>query len=336
MIARARWFGLVAAFASSGLAACGGTPAPHGSPVLLEVYWTSGSMTSLVWATDNTPGVASSAPPYVDEVDFVFDRRIDGSLVEDIYDDNGTTMTRPKSNPPVTVSWKERAADGPYPMTVQYNSVPSYGGNTSYVYGRFAPAGVRAGDVVTFTLDRAHLASVYGEAANAPPTIDVQTSAFAVTVTVPSTPVSGSFQVPLVFSNRLPPAPTTSPSVHVRDDAGVDVPYKIIGDASVVLRWFVVPADCLGAWPPGKKLTVTVDPGVADAFGAPLAAGASATFTTAANVGVAADCGAGGETGDAATDGADASSADAADGAASDDAADGGALDAAVDVTAAS
>ena len=110
-------------------------------------------------------------------------------------------------------------------------------------------------------------------------TIPVTTAALTVALTSPTTLVPLKYQQPVVFSNRLPPLGATSPFIHVTA-SGVDVPYKLLADASILTRLYVAPADCLGSWPANATLVVTVDAGMPDAFGGTLAQGATATFKT--------------------------------------------------------
>jgi hypothetical protein len=326
-----RWRAL-AAGGLAVLASCNNQPAPpHGSPVLTDVFWIAGDKTALVWSKDATDSIESTAPPFVDEIDFVFDRRLDGDLIEDTFVVDGVPMTRPKADPPVHVTWPEMASApvAGFSLSVQYNSVARYGHNSAYVLARPAQPGLPASDVVTFTLDAARLASAYGEPAVLPAsmTIPVQTSGLTVALTSQATPVGGSFQMPIAFSNRLPPPPAsgTSPFIHVRA-GGADVPYKLLADASVSSRWYVAPADCLGKWPAATTFTVVVDPGAPDVFGAKLVEGASATFSTSAAAAAPADCGVATPDGGASDAAVDGGAPDAANDAATPD---GGASDAA-------
>jgi len=93
--------------------------------------------------------------------------------------------------------------------------------------------------------------------------------------------VPPSYQLPLAFSNRLPAVPATSPLIHVTAN-GAAVPYKLLADAGLASRWYLVAADCLGAWPASTTFSVTIDAGFSDAFGGKLAEAATAAFSTAA------------------------------------------------------
>jgi hypothetical protein len=334
----------LADFASCALAAacalapaCSGeTPPPHGSPVLTQVFWVAGGQPLLAWsyrcdATYCDAAFRSPVPPFASEVDFVFDRRLDGTRLEDITTVNGVTISTPKDPPAVRVSWEDmatRMSDPPFGMVIHYNSAPQFGGNSSYVFARPDEPGFPASSTIHFDLDASRFTSEYGEPATlgAFP-IDVKTSGFTVSIDAATTPVVRSYQLPLTFTNRVPAPPATSPFVHVRV-GGADVPYKLLGDASLASRWYVAPADCLGGWPASTTFTVQVDADVVDAFGSPLSAAATATFSTGANAtGGTATC----SIPDAgAPDGAveaGVGASDAGDGPASDATPDGGAPD---------
>src|SRR5262245_7413884 len=68
-------------------AACGptNTPPPKGAPVLTQVYWIAGGAPMLAWTPEDKPSsfLVSPVPPFASEVDFVFDRGLDGNLIED-------------------------------------------------------------------------------------------------------------------------------------------------------------------------------------------------------------------------------------------------------------
>jgi hypothetical protein len=181
------------------------------------------------------------------------------------------------------VTWPDQAASPgvpPLSLVVAYNSTARFGPDTSYAFARPLPAGFPSDSIVTFELDLSNLTSEYGEPALAPATIPVKTTPFSVTVAVPTAgQVGTSFPVPLVFSNRVSGGASVQSFVRVTA-AGALVPSKVLADANDLSRVYVTPADCLGAWPPLTKLTVTVDTGVTDAFGRPLEKGATATFET--------------------------------------------------------
>jgi hypothetical protein len=261
-------------------------PAPlRGSPVLTQVYWVAGGTAKLVWSFDPDVKLDQSVPPSATEIDFVFDRRLNGDRIEDRFTDGGVVMTRPKAMPPITASWPDKEThpgEPPQTLAVAYNSTARFAPDSSYVFARPLPAGFPSDTLVTFTLDLANLASEYGEAAVAPETIPVRTAPFAVTIAAPPGSVATNYAVPVVFSNRLAGAATVAPFVRVTTAAGGAVPSKVLGDANSRERIFVVPAECLGAWPAGAKLTVTVDKGTPDAFGRPLEVAGTGTFQTSA------------------------------------------------------
>ena len=90
-------------------AACsaGPPPAPHGAPVLKAVYWIAGGAPLLAWTPADAPSsfLVSPVPPFATQVDFVFDRRLDGDLIEDTVIVDGIPTTQPKAMPPVEVQW---------------------------------------------------------------------------------------------------------------------------------------------------------------------------------------------------------------------------------------
>ena len=308
-------------------AACGGPTEPHGSPVLTKVYWSANGAQQVVWSPANAPDptLASSVSPFGNEIDFVFDRQLDGSSLEDIVTMNGTTVAVPKTPAAIEVTWPDMAArmsDPPFKLSVDYNSLPTYGGQSVYVFARPDAPGFPSGETLTFDLILVNLTSAYGDIATAPASIAVKTTTFSVSIQAPTGTAATSFELPLTFANRLPPVPVggTSPAVHVT--AGGAVPYKLVADASLRSRWFLAPADCLGAWPASSTFTVTIDAALADAFGGPLAQGATATFATGAASGITRDAGC--AIGDGGADGAPASDA-AADAALEAGASEGGA-----------
>jgi hypothetical protein len=294
VLARATVLVMAAAACVAGAACSSGPTPPHGAPVLEKVYWTAGGTRYLVWSLDVDPALVSPVPPYASEVDFVFDRRLDGAMIEDVVTVNGVMMTVPKTPPPVQASWDDMTTMAGHPdfgLVVSYDSTPKYGGQSSFVFARPDPPGFPSSDTVKFMLLPSRLTSPYDEPAQLRDNpIPVKTSAFSVSIDVATEAVAPTLQVPLAFNNRLPAPPATSPFIHVQMN-GAEVPYKILGDANVLSRWFLAPAECLGgAWPAGATLKVTVDAAFADAFGGKLAQATTATFTTSAAGGAPATC----------------------------------------------
>ncbi len=266
-------------------AACSSPTELHGSPILTQVYWIAGGQQLLAWSLEKDVTMVSPVPPFASEVDFVFDRRLDGSRIEDSVTVGGVATTRPKDPPAVRVTWPDMAtmmSAPPFHAAVDYNSLPRYGGVSSYVYAHPDVPGFPSSETLTFDLVPELLAGPYGDPAAlpTPPSIIVKTSALSVSIGS-SASVVRSYQLPLTFSNRLPPAPATSPFVHVKTN-GADVPYKLLADASVGSRWYLAAADCLGGWPASTTFTVTIDADFADAFGGELGQPVAATFSTGA------------------------------------------------------
>jgi len=253
-----------------------GPEAPHGSPVLLEVDWVSTTGRSVIFAASADAAVAASVPGGANEIDFVFDRRLDGTRVEDVVGDTSV----PKANPPVTVTWPDMgnpptgiAAEMPFADQVYYNSSPLFGGSTAYVFMRPGLPGFPSATTVTFALDPNGLTSAYGEPMIGPTAIDAMVDPMAV---VPSSATaadaletfSASFAFPVRFTNRLPSVADLAPFAHARA-GGVDVPVSLAIDPGDPTRLLVSPAACTGGWPAGSVVEVTFDPGLPDAFGVP-------------------------------------------------------------------
>ncbi len=266
-----------------GLAAgCSSPQEPHGSPVLLNVYWIVGGKPQLVW--DMSGSTAAPALPAAQEIDFVFDRLLDGNRIEDTVTQNGVQTTVPKSMPPLTVSWPDMATAmsvPPFSPRVIYNSLPLYGGATSYVGLQATPPGFPAADTVTFALDKTGLTSAYGDQMIGPAQIPVTTAPLAASFLLPSagdasTAVPPSYRLPVVFNNRTAGTAALAPFVHAEVN-GTALPVVLTADATDPTVIYVSPA-CLPGWPTDVPIVAEVAAGAPDAFGAPLAAAAITTF----------------------------------------------------------
>jgi hypothetical protein len=339
--ARPRSLTLLAAALAAG-AACGGLDEPHGSPILTQIYWVAGGAQLLAWSRDPDTAMVSPVPPFASEVDFVFDRRLDGARLEDIITMGGVATVRPKDPPAVRASWPDMATANsvpPFALVVDYNSAPIFGGATSYIFARPAVPGFPSRAVVTFELDSSVITSAYGDPPTVPDSVPVKTSALSVSIGASRSAVAPTYQLPLAFTNRLPVAPPTSPLVHVTANGGA-VPYKLLADATLASRWYLAAADCLGGWPASTTFTVKIDADFADAFGGKLGGPAEATFSTGAVTTAAADAScsipdASVADGDDASDAARAPDAsDDADGPSDDGGAADGGTDAGLDVAA--
>lgn len=277
------------------LGGCSTSPAaPHGSPVLLDVYWIVGGQRTLVWAASPDGGAtAPSVAPAGQQVDFVFDRRLDGSKIEDTTVQNGVTVQIPKATPPIAVSWASGVdSTPPFADQVFYNTEPFYGGATSFVFLRPATAGFPASSAIVFALDKTALTSAYNEPMIGPDQITVMTGEFTANVRTLATGDAGStvptsFMIPVDFSNRVA-ADAVAPFIHA-DSAAGPIPVTVSADASDPTIVYVT-AGCPGGWPTTGLITVTVDAGAPDSFGAPLAASTSGSFT-AVGAGAASDGG---------------------------------------------
>ena len=264
-------------------AACSKHEAPHGSPVLLSVQWISGAGKTQVWTPTETGTV--QAPAAGQEVDFVFDRLLDGTRIEDVVTQNGVETTVPKATPPITTSWPDAAtvmSTPPFSDQVLYNSEPLYGLATSYVLLRPAVVGFPSSDTITFSLDQTNLTSAYGEPMIGPTEITVMTGPFSASFRLPadsdgSATVPTKFSLRATFSNRVASPASIEPFVHVEAD-GRSVPVVLTADASDPAVIYLSPATCLGGRPGGVPLDVTIAAGAPDAFGVPMAADAHTTF----------------------------------------------------------
>ena len=288
--ARAGAVGL-AVLAGLGAASCGSSSSePHGSPVLLKVYWVAGSARTTVWSRDPDPSLAAVAPPLASEIDLVFDRRLDGNRIEDTVTVNGVETTQPKANPPVTVTWPDFAqvmSDPPFATQVLYNSTPLFGGATSYVFVRPMAPGFPSATTVTLQLDKSGLTSAYGEQMDGPDHVDVPTAPFTVAFALPAAGDAGvavagdpAFQLPLVFTGRPAAPAAAAPFVHVSTGGGaVDLPFQLVSDSRVPSTLYLAPGtSCHDGWPSGATIDVSVAAGLPDAFRVALAAGASTSF----------------------------------------------------------
>lgn len=306
---------------------------PHGAPTLLEVLWEVDGVPTLVWSLQADAAVAATAPAAGSRVDFVFDRKLDGARVEDTVDGNPV----PKANPPITVSWpgitETTMSDPPFLGDVFYNSLPEFGIGTTHAFVRPRIAGFPSATAITFTLDPNGLTSVYGEPMSGPMAITVNTTPLSVALQTSTATVSTSYMAPIVFSTRAPAGQVLEPFIHVTT-SGAAVPFNVVGDPTNARRVYVVPR-CADGWPSDARIDITVDAGLPDGFGQPLAAGVQGSFMTSRTAGPPIDGGCGpidagandsgtndaadndSGTNDAASDDAGADAADVAD--ASDD-----------------
>src|SRR5580692_372517 len=187
--------------AALAIASCSSNSDPHGSPVLLYVYWLSGGTRTPVWTNTGSDASTQAAPVPAagQEVDFVFDRLLDGSRAEN------TAM------PPITVGWADAAtamSTPPFSAQVSYNSEPFYGGTTAYVFLQPTEVGFPSSDTIIFSLDKTGLTSAYGDQMIGPAQISVATAPLSVSFRLPSVSdgfatVATSDKLPVVFSSRV-------------------------------------------------------------------------------------------------------------------------------------
>jgi hypothetical protein len=297
---------------------------PHGSPTLLEVLWEVDGVPTLVWSLDADAGVAPVAPAGGTKVDFVFDRRLDGARVEDTVDDNPV----PKANPPITVSWPgimdTTMSDPPFVGDVFYNSLGEFGTGTTYAFVHPSIPGFPSATAITFMLDPNGLTSVYGEPMNGPTAVTVNTSPLSVALQTSTATVSTSYMAPIVFSTRAPAGQALKPFIHVAVGSAA-VPFDVVGDASNAKRVYVV-TSCIDGWPSDARIDITVDAGLPDGFGQPLATGVKGSFMTSRTAGPPVDGGCGpieaGVNDSGTNDASDSGSSDAASDDGGPDAAD--------------
>jgi hypothetical protein len=240
---------------------------------MLAVWWVANGNRTQVWGADPDAAVPA-VPPGASEVDFVFDRRLDGARIEDTVGD----QTVPKANPPVTVSWPSQAtvmSDPPFADDVFYNRLALYGGQSSYVFLRPRALGFPAATTLSFALDASGLTSAYGEPMTGPSTVEVTTGELGVARRTSSgtnmlDTFPPTFQVPVQFTARPAPAATIAPFAHAVAD-GREVPIAVAADTVDPTIVYVGPT-CAGGWPVGAIVQIAFDAGVPDAFGVPTTA----------------------------------------------------------------
>ncbi len=288
---------LVLLAAGLGAACSSASSEPHGSPVLLGAFWLSAGAKTQIWTVSDPslPPVGVTAAGQ--EVDFVFDRLLDGNRIEDTVSVNGMQTTVPTAISPITVTWPDAAtamSTPPFGDQVLYNSEPFYGAYTSYVLLKPLAVGFPSADTITFTLDPTGLTSAYGDPMVGPSQISVATAAFSASFRLPtestgpdggsdggSSAVPSSYMLPVVFSNRVAGPSAIEPFVQASAN-GATLPVALSPDASDPTVIYVSPASCLGGWPSGAPIEVTIAAGAPDAFGVPMAKGATTTFTSSA------------------------------------------------------
>jgi hypothetical protein len=289
-------------------AGCGNSnTTPPGSPVLQGVYWMQlgqATMVSQVWSAD---GGGTTAPMVAapQQFDLLFDRPIDGTRVE--YTDG--SMQGPVAKAPVSVKLANGddlpPSNPPFQLSVWYSSTPpafvSPSSGTAYVYGRQAPAqpedgfsetpGYPSGSTLQILIDKntaTGLVGKLGEPIETPgattnadnqAVIEVQIAPFTLSIAALTAPVLANARVQLQFSAKpYGDQAMVASFIHVQA-SGADVPFKLVPSPTNPTLRFLEPADSISSWPAGVPITVTVDPGLPDAYMVPLAEGQSTTFT---------------------------------------------------------
>jgi hypothetical protein len=274
-----------------------GNSAPHGPPVLQQVYWeTRGGVQTLVWSLVSADGpVATSVSPAATQFDLVFDRVIDGSKIEDTVTTNGISRQVPKATPPVNVTWPNMVdpAGGKFSLTVWYNSIhlPIEPANTSYVYGREVPS-YPSSTTLSINLVPDGITSEYNEpmAPIAPITLTTEPFSVAINPTpgatgAASTPVyvPTNFWVPLQFNNIpidvVAFAAKLPQYLQVRQNGVLLTAgqYQLQASASDPTLILLQPGS-IQIWDSGAQLEVTLSADLPDIYGAVLGASKSASF----------------------------------------------------------
>ena len=248
--------------------------APHGSPFLMAVYWKTPGQRTPVWLRDPDAATATRVPGYATEIDFVFDRRLDGSKIEDTVGN----ATVPKPVPPISVSWP--GIDDPvapvmseprFSHQVFYNSTAAFGGQSSYAFLRPVVPGFPSSTTVTLSFDKSAFTSAYGEVMDGPDQIAVEIDVMTIAPRRPATAdaletLPPAYTFPIGFSSRPAPIDRLSPFARARAD-GVPIPVALTGDTVDKTAVFVSAAACLGGWPMGARIDISFAAGVPDAFG---------------------------------------------------------------------
>ncbi len=254
-------------------AACSGSSGPSTPPTLIEVDWVTGGDHMVVWSSTRPDGLRPIVPAAVQEVDFVFDQRLDGSKVE------------AAATSAIQVAPAADAGVQPSSDPLQYNSVPFYGGMSSFVFLRPSSGGYPCDATVTFALDRTSLVGTGGQPFVGPDSILVMTGPLGALVRLPAAAdaqsgsvVPANFMVPVAFSNRVNPADLV-PFIHATT-AAATLPIAIAGDAGDGSVVYLSPT-CAGGWPVGVPVTITIDSGCPDVWGDTLSTAAGGAFTAA-------------------------------------------------------
>jgi hypothetical protein len=291
---------MLGALGAVAAAGCGDS-APHGPPVLLQVYWeTRGGVQTQIWSSTPTDGpLPNVVPPAATQFDLVFDRVIDGSKIEDTVTTNGVSMQVPKAMSPVTVTWPGMVDSGGqmvepagqmYKLVVWYNSVhlPIAPASSSYVYGRETPS-YPSNTPLSINIDAKGITSKYNEPMAQVDPIMVTTEPFAVMINPaanatgtasddagPPAPsyVPTNFGVPLQFNNIPVNADPTMLAaglpqyLQVRQNGALLTPgqYRLQVSPSDPTQVLIQP-DCLQVWDSGGKLDVTVSADLPDVYG---------------------------------------------------------------------
>ena len=175
------------------------------------------------------------------EIDFVFDRLLDGNRIEDTVTVNGMQTTVSKAAPPITVTWPDAAtamSTPPFSDQVLYNSLPFYGTNDQLRSAQ--AAGGRIPVVGHGHLhprpDRPHQRGRRTDARSQPDlrrdrrVFGVVRFAVCTAGADASTAVPSGCMLPVAFSNRVAGPAAVEPFVHV-SAGGATLPVVLAGNA---------------------------------------------------------------------------------------------------------
>lgn len=280
--------------AVAGLAGgCGGggaaSPARStGRPKMLQMFWRGAGrepIDLLAAGTDSGAGTPPVVAPMPVRVEAIFDRKLDGSMIED----GSTDPPRPRPDPPVMVEFPGK--DDAFRLIVTYAS----NGPSILISGR---PGYPSDELVTLVFDRMRVTSQSGDPLDGIAAVTVQTEPFSGTAR--SSTASGRDLAPpsaIVLSfNNHPHSANLPAQVEVRTVDGRPLNVSVYPDSLDDTRWYVVPGACLGEWPAGEVL-LTVRADAVDLYGRPMAAPIEARFVVGGQGGAEGAGGAGGVSG---------------------------------------
>lgn len=249
-----------------------------GRPNMLRLSWrAAGGEPVDVFTMDGSGGAGGGGPvvvaPMPVRVEAIFDRKLDGAMIED----GSVDPPRPRADPPVTAEFPGKGED--FRLVVTY---ASNGPSISISAQPSYPSGQR----VTLAFDRARVTSQSGDPLDGIAEVTVETQPFSGTArssTANGHDLSPRSAIVLSFNNH-PRVDELPAHVEVRTVEGATLDVSVYPDSLDDTRWYVVPAACLGEWPAGEVL-LTVRADAVDLYGQPMAAPVEARFVAAAATG---------------------------------------------------